>query len=117
MLYMHSMPNVTVNDTTCGKPRDDAFHIFRDAITADQPWPGLLVQCSIGCLWYWCCDQVSMFVLGVGECVCVYGGGGGGVHPRLSAHLKSTHLIFVLYIMLLLLLLVVVVFCCCCLFY
>ncbi|XP_041370247.1 sodium/glucose cotransporter 4-like [Gigantopelta aegis] len=59
VMYMNSTPSVGINEsTTCGKPREDAFHIFRDAVTGDQPWPGLLIQSSLGCLWYWCCDQV-----------------------------------------------------------
>ncbi|XP_053550893.1 sodium/myo-inositol cotransporter 2 [Bombina bombina] len=43
---------------TCGLPRDDAFHIFRDPLTSDLPWPGVLVGMTIPSLWYWCTDQV-----------------------------------------------------------
>ncbi|XP_041376601.1 sodium/glucose cotransporter 4-like isoform X2 [Gigantopelta aegis] len=57
-LYMEAIPSVGTNDTTCGVPRADAFHVFRDPVTSDQPWPGLILQASIGCLWYWSCDQV-----------------------------------------------------------
>ncbi|KAL8611815.1 hypothetical protein ACOMHN_053536 [Nucella lapillus] len=46
------------NSSTCGVPRADAFHIFRDPLHSDNPWPGLLWQSSLGCMWYWCCDQV-----------------------------------------------------------
>ena len=46
------------NSSSCGLPREDAFHIFRHPVTSDNPWPGLLLQSSLGCLWYWCCDQV-----------------------------------------------------------
>ncbi|XP_060064253.1 sodium/glucose cotransporter 4-like [Ylistrum balloti] len=56
--YMDAIPAVREPNSTCGFPRDDAFHIFRDPITGDNPWPGLLLQSSLGCLWYWCCDQV-----------------------------------------------------------
>ncbi|XP_055955745.1 sodium/glucose cotransporter 4 isoform X3 [Patella vulgata] len=56
--YMEAMPSVRANNTTCGEPRADAFHIFRDPINSDNPWPGLLIQTSLGCIWYWCCDQV-----------------------------------------------------------
>ncbi|XP_050418899.1 sodium/mannose cotransporter SLC5A10 [Patella vulgata] len=56
--YMEAIPSVRANNTTCGEPRADAFHIFRDPINSDNPWPGLLIQTSLGCLWYWCCDQV-----------------------------------------------------------
>lgn len=51
-----------VNDTMgCGRPREDAFHLFRDPVSSDNPWPGILLQSSLGCMWYWCCDQVSSF--------------------------------------------------------
>ncbi|XP_056012408.1 sodium/glucose cotransporter 4-like [Ostrea edulis] len=56
--YMESIPSIRNENTTCGLPRSDAFHIFRDPVNSDNPWPGLLLQSSIGCLWYWCCDQV-----------------------------------------------------------
>uniref|UniRef100_A0A0B7AFY9 Uncharacterized protein n=1 Tax=Arion vulgaris TaxID=1028688 RepID=A0A0B7AFY9_9EUPU len=57
--YMMATPSSQSNQSdSCGKPRDDAFHIFRDPFTSDNPWPGLFLQSSIGCMWYWCCDQV-----------------------------------------------------------
>ncbi|GFR62446.1 sodium/glucose cotransporter 4 [Elysia marginata] len=57
--YEVAMPSEFHNKSaSCGKPRDDAFHIFRDPVNSDNPWPGLLLQSSLGCLWYWCCDQV-----------------------------------------------------------
>ena len=58
--YMEAIPSVGSANSTCGHPRADAFHIFRDPITGDNPWPGLILQSSLGCLWYWCCDQVSI---------------------------------------------------------
>lgn len=57
--YEVATPSVYKNKSaSCGRPRDDAFHIFRDPVNSDNPWPGLLLQSSLGCLWYWCCDQV-----------------------------------------------------------
>ncbi|KAK3087175.1 hypothetical protein FSP39_002642 [Pinctada imbricata] len=56
--YMEAIPSVRNPNSTCGYPRGDAFHIFRDAVEGDNPWPGLILQSSLGCLWYWCCDQV-----------------------------------------------------------
>ncbi|CAL1536392.1 unnamed protein product [Lymnaea stagnalis] len=57
--YMMATPHSITNmSSSCGKPRDDAFHLFRDPVTSDNPWPGLLIQSSLGCMWYWCCDQV-----------------------------------------------------------
>lgn len=61
--YMNAIPSVRSVNSTCGFPRDDAFNIFRDAVTGDNPWPGLILQSSIGCLWYWCCDQVKMMYI------------------------------------------------------
>ncbi|KAM9178519.1 sodium/glucose cotransporter 1 isoform 2-T2 [Mergus octosetaceus] len=61
--YMQAIPsNVSYNGTQinpdCYKPRSDAFHIFRDPVNGDLPWPGLIFGLSILALWYWCTDQV-----------------------------------------------------------
>uniref|UniRef100_A0A8C9F450 Sodium/myo-inositol cotransporter 2 n=1 Tax=Pavo cristatus TaxID=9049 RepID=A0A8C9F450_PAVCR len=51
---------------SCGLPREDAFHIFRDPVNSDLPWPGVLVGMTIPSLWYWCTDQVChCFCLGL----------------------------------------------------
>ncbi|KAM6340624.1 sodium/glucose cotransporter 1-like isoform 2-T2 [Alca torda] len=61
--YMNAIPsnvsygNITIN-AECYTPRKDSFHIFRDAVTGDLPWPGLVFGLSILALWYWCTDQV-----------------------------------------------------------
>ncbi|KAH1180481.1 hypothetical protein KIL84_009317 [Mauremys mutica] len=61
--YMNAIPGNTsygniIIDPKCYTPRADSFHIFRDAITGDLPWPGLTFGLSILALWYWCTDQV-----------------------------------------------------------
>ncbi|NXH15026.1 SC5A1 protein, partial [Bucco capensis] len=61
--YMEAIPsNTSYGNTTidpkCYTPRQDAFHIFRDAVTGDLPWPGLIFGLSVLALWYWCTDQV-----------------------------------------------------------
>lgn len=59
-LYMKSVPSNTTNiSQSCYEPREDSFHIFRDAITGDLPWPGLVFGLTIQATWYWCTDQVS----------------------------------------------------------
>ncbi|WAR31485.1 SC5A9-like protein [Mya arenaria] len=64
-LYRRHDPHVrSDNASTCGLPRADAFHVFQDAVTGDQPWPGLVLQASLGCLWYWCCDQGGSMLAG-----------------------------------------------------
>ncbi|XP_048407896.1 sodium/myo-inositol cotransporter 2-like isoform X3 [Stegostoma tigrinum] len=57
-LYFHAIPTVRDLNTTCGLPRNDAFHIFRDPVTSDFPWPGVLIGMTIPSIWYWCTDQV-----------------------------------------------------------
>ncbi|XP_070706097.1 sodium/glucose cotransporter 1 [Pempheris klunzingeri] len=58
-LYMEAVPSVTANiSASCYEPRPDSFHIFRDAITGDLPWPGLVFGLTIQATWYWCTDQV-----------------------------------------------------------
>ena len=58
--YMEAVPSVTTNiSASCYEPRADSFHIFRNAITGDLPWPGLVFGLTIQATWYWCTDQVS----------------------------------------------------------
>ncbi|KAE8285141.1 Sodium/glucose cotransporter 1 [Larimichthys crocea] len=57
--YMEAIPlNRTNISADCYEPRADSFHIFRDAITGDLPWPGLVFGLTIQATWYWCTDQV-----------------------------------------------------------
>ncbi|KAL3987138.1 hypothetical protein ACER0C_014253 [Sarotherodon galilaeus] len=56
--YGNAIPSIRVPNSTCGIPREDAFHIFRDPVTSDLPWPGVIVGMSIPSMWYWCSDQV-----------------------------------------------------------
>ncbi|XP_054612306.1 sodium/glucose cotransporter 1 isoform X1 [Dunckerocampus dactyliophorus] len=57
--YMTAVPSITANfSESCYEPRQDAFHIFRDPITGDLPWPGLVFGLTIQATWYWCTDQV-----------------------------------------------------------
>ncbi|XP_075390003.1 sodium/glucose cotransporter 1 isoform X2 [Tenrec ecaudatus] len=61
--YMNAIPtmvsdgNITIKEQ-CYTPRPDSFHIFRDPLKGDLPWPGLIFGLSILALWYWCTDQV-----------------------------------------------------------
>ncbi|XP_078074675.1 sodium/glucose cotransporter 4 [Mustelus asterias] len=56
--YFQAIPNVTVANTTCHIPRADAFHMFRNPVTGDIPWPGLIFGLSVLATWCWCTDQV-----------------------------------------------------------
>ncbi len=58
--YFQAIPNETLNNPniTCGYPRNDAFHIFRDPVTSDLPWPGMVFGITVSATWYWCTDQV-----------------------------------------------------------
>ncbi|XP_029778074.1 sodium/glucose cotransporter 1-like [Suricata suricatta] len=42
----------------CFTPRLDFFHIFRDPITGDLPWPGIVFGISTLSLYNWCTDQI-----------------------------------------------------------
>lgn len=58
--YMTAVPAITAGaNPECYQPRADSFHIFRDPITGDLPWPGLVFGLTIQATWYWCTDQVS----------------------------------------------------------
>lgn len=57
--YMTAVPSVVANiSAECYEPRADSFHLFRNAITGDLPWPGLVFGLTIQATWYWCTDQV-----------------------------------------------------------
>ncbi|KAJ7306036.1 hypothetical protein JRQ81_010402 [Phrynocephalus forsythii] len=56
--YFKAIASNHVGNSSCGLPREDAFHVFRDPITSDLPWPGVLIGWTIPSLWYWCTDQV-----------------------------------------------------------
>uniref|UniRef100_A0A8D2E0T9 Sodium/myo-inositol cotransporter 2 n=1 Tax=Sciurus vulgaris TaxID=55149 RepID=A0A8D2E0T9_SCIVU len=56
--YFLALASNRSGNSSCGLPREDAFHIFRDPVTSDLPWPGILFGMSIPSLWYWCTDQV-----------------------------------------------------------
>ncbi|NWI03126.1 SC5A9 protein, partial [Tichodroma muraria] len=58
--YSTAIPKITVPNTTCHLPRADAFHLFRDPITGDIPWPGLMFGLTVVALWCWCTDQVMV---------------------------------------------------------
>ena len=65
--YMNAIPTVTSYGNTtikeeCYTPRADSFHIFRDPLKGDLPWPGLIFGLTIISLWYWCTDQVPMLL-------------------------------------------------------
>lgn len=58
-LYGEAVPNETkYGNDTCGEPRDDYFHMFRDPIDSDLPWPGFIFGQTTASLWYWTTDQV-----------------------------------------------------------
>ncbi|XP_004691768.1 PREDICTED: sodium/myo-inositol cotransporter 2 [Condylura cristata] len=56
--YFLAVASNRSENSSCGLPREDAFHMFRDPLTSDLPWPGILFGMSIPSLWYWCTDQV-----------------------------------------------------------
>ncbi|MBN3306904.1 SC5A1 protein, partial [Amia calva] len=61
--YMQAKPSVVTwpglnISARCYTPSPDSFHIFRDPLTGDMPWPGLVFGLTILGIWYWCTDQV-----------------------------------------------------------
>ncbi|KAI3368099.1 hypothetical protein L3Q82_007802 [Scortum barcoo] len=56
--YMSAVPSVSVANTTCHLPRSDAFHLFRNPVSGDLPWPGLVFGLTVLATWVWCMDQV-----------------------------------------------------------
>ncbi|KAF3687876.1 Sodium/glucose cotransporter 5 [Channa argus] len=57
-VYRVAVPSKIIPNSTCHLPRQDAMHLFRDAVTGDLPWPGMTLGLTILATWYWCSDQV-----------------------------------------------------------
>ncbi|XP_072125147.1 sodium/mannose cotransporter SLC5A10-like [Mobula birostris] len=57
-VYLKAVPRKIIANTTCHLPRADAMHLFRDPITGDLPWTGMIFGLTILATWYWCTDQV-----------------------------------------------------------
>lgn len=57
-VYSTAVPSKIIPNSTCHLPRQDAMHLFRDAVTGDLPWPGMTLGLTILATWYWCSDQV-----------------------------------------------------------
>lgn len=70
--YMKAIPGeINVgdlsNESACGIPREDSFHIFRHPTESDLPWPGMLSGIFLLGSWYWCTDQVkSLSTINIG---------------------------------------------------
>ena len=61
--FPDAMSNFTrYSNTSCGRPKDDYMHLFRDPVTGDLPWPGI-IGVTINSIWYWCSDQVCLTTL------------------------------------------------------
>ncbi|XP_041062487.1 sodium/myo-inositol cotransporter 2-like [Carcharodon carcharias] len=56
--YFMAIPTIHDPNSTCGLPREDAFHIFKSPSNADFPWPGVIFGITVLSTWYWCTDQV-----------------------------------------------------------
>ncbi|XP_016046755.2 sodium/glucose cotransporter 2 isoform X2 [Erinaceus europaeus] len=64
--YLGAVTSLTVSEdpgvgnisSSCYRPRPDSFHLLRDPVSGDLPWPALLLGLTIVSGWYWCSDQV-----------------------------------------------------------
>ena len=73
---MSAIPTIVEGDNLtikpqCYTPQGDSFHIFRDAVTGDIPWPGTIFGMTVVAVWYWCTDQVKCVCVCVSVCVCL----------------------------------------------
>ena len=59
MAYKEAIPTQRPPNSSCGLPRQDAFHMFHSASADDMPWPGMIFGLTIIDIWYWCTDQVG----------------------------------------------------------
>lgn len=61
--YKEAASNQTIQDPvnySCGLPRSDSFHIWRDPVTGDLPWTGTVFGLTILGMWVWCTDQLMV---------------------------------------------------------
>lgn len=71
-VYSIAVPSKIIPNSTCHLPRQDAMHLFRDAVTGDLPWPGMTLGLTILATWYWCTDQVYLkYTRRTHECTCI----------------------------------------------
>ncbi|XP_069922395.1 kinesin-like protein KIF2C [Oryctolagus cuniculus] len=66
--YFDAIPSVISDGNwtakpECYLPRPDAFHIFRDPVSGDIPWPGLLFGVSSLTFYFWSADQDTLATL------------------------------------------------------
>ncbi|CAG5120820.1 unnamed protein product, partial [Candidula unifasciata] len=62
-LYAHAASNNTRTDPvnySCGLPRSDFMHIWRDPVDSDIPWTGAAFGLTVLGLWTWCNDQIMV---------------------------------------------------------
>lgn len=82
--YLGAMTSLTVSEdpavgnisSSCYLPRPDSYHLLRDPVTGDLPWPALLLGLTIVSSWYWCSDQVR------GVRACAASEAGAELEPR-----------------------------------
>ncbi|KAG7169193.1 Sodium/glucose cotransporter 4-like 1, partial [Homarus americanus] len=60
--YLTAIPEILVENKTCGLPRVDSWRMLRDAdpTISDLPWPAFLLGQIPASLWYWCTDQMMV---------------------------------------------------------
>ncbi|MBW02649.1 Sodium/glucose cotransporter 2, partial [Eschrichtius robustus] len=71
--YLGAMTSLTVSEdpavgnisSSCYRPRPDSYHLLRDPVTGDLPWPALLLGLTIVSSWYWCSDQLFDYIQSV----------------------------------------------------
>lgn len=50
---------MVLGNWSCAHPREDSFHLWRDAVTGDLPWPGMVFGLTSIAMFVWCNDQVT----------------------------------------------------------
>ncbi|XP_067939038.1 sodium/mannose cotransporter SLC5A10-like [Watersipora subatra] len=45
---------------SCAYPREDSLHLWRNAVTGDLPWPGMMFGLTAIAMFVWCNDQIMV---------------------------------------------------------
>uniref|UniRef100_A0A0B7AH26 Sodium/glucose cotransporter 4 n=1 Tax=Arion vulgaris TaxID=1028688 RepID=A0A0B7AH26_9EUPU len=62
-LYSKAASNKTWSDPvnySCGLPRSDFMHVWRDPVKGDIPWTGAAFGLTVLGIWTWCTDQIMV---------------------------------------------------------
>lgn len=60
---IHNISSINVSKyVECGIPKENSFQMLRGLSDKEMPWLGFLLGQAPSSIWYWCSDQVSIYL-------------------------------------------------------